>query len=110
MMSEFTVHTARHGDSLERKLIGRLEDDLSSCLEEPKTRNITEWCYGYETENGGRFLALLARRWELDLASDQRELDERAEGLFESLADWNVWLEGLAESGGVHGLDPRGRG
>jgi hypothetical protein len=24
--------------------------------------------------------------------------------------DWNVWLEGLAESGGVHGLDPRGRG
>jgi hypothetical protein len=23
--------------------------------------------------------------------------------------DWHAWLEGLAESGGAHGLDPRGR-
>jgi hypothetical protein len=127
MMSEFTVHTARHGDGLERRLIGRLEDDLTSCLGEPKTRNITEWRYGYkgslsinvgqrrglwcdfETEDGGRILALLARRWELDPASDRRELDERAEALFESPLDWNAWLEGLAESGGALGLDARGR-
>jgi hypothetical protein len=90
-----------NGNSLEGRLIERLEDILMATLGEPMTNNDKEWRYGnngslsidvgpkrgvwydFETDEGGYILKLLARNWKLNPSSEQIELEQRVSALLE---------------------------
>ena len=78
-------------------------DDLPKCLWPLK--GMRRWCLWRFEEKGGK---LTKPPFQAKFLQGPRRF-KIGRRVYILKTDWQAWLEGLAESGGAHGLDPRGR-